>query len=470
MQTIKTAAVVVLMMTVLYGIFIALNNNEPALPPGLADIALEDPNMEIELGDPVEGDSLIPSAPLIPSSPAPNSVLGSADTAIPKAASPAVLENLNVDKSTPAVDDAPALVDIPKSDRPLPSNFQADPKNLRSTDLPPEIALADNQRSPFSQTSTSLIPNRHQLDPSTSTANNTQTQGSQPPSAAASGNSSLLPSVPNSTPLTSLDGPGSGNIPSGIPTSTPNLDSRSSDNGEVVVAELSYAAAKEKALVKAQEGKLKEALIQMTTWFDRIELTRDEKADLLDLLNALAGEVIYSQRHFLEPSYKVGSKDTVDQVAKLHGITTELLASINQLQAPFVLLPNSDLKVLRGPFRAEINLTTQELTLFLDNMYAGQFPITVGSDHKGNEGTFTVLGKQVDRNYYASNGGTITYNDPRNPYGKHWIDLGQDLCIHGSPATENPQLSNAGCISLSPRDAEDVYNILTEGSKVTLKR
>lgn len=470
MQTIKTAAVVVLMMTVLYGIFIALNNSEPALPPGLADIALEDPNMEIELGEPVEGDSLIPSAPLIPSSPASNSVLGSADTAIPKAASPAVLENLNVDKSTPAVEDAPALVDIPKSDRPLPSNFQTDPKNLRSTDLPPEIALADNQRSPFSQTSTSLIPNRPQLDPSTSTANNTQAPSSQPTIAGESGNSSLQPSAPNSTPLTSLDGTGSGSIPSGIPTSTPNLDSRSSDKGEVVVAELSFAAAKEKALVKAQEGKLKEALIQMTTWFDRIELTRVEKEDLLDLLNALAGEVIYSQRHFLEPSYKVGSKDTVDQVAKLHGITTELLASINQLQAPFVLLPNSDLKVLRGPFRAEINLTTQELTLFLDNMYAGQFPITVGSDHKGNEGTFTVLGKQVDRNYYASIGGTISYNDPRNPYGKHWIDLGQDLCIHGSPATENPQLSNAGCISLSPRDAEDVYNILTEGSKVTLKR
>jgi lipoprotein-anchoring transpeptidase ErfK/SrfK len=483
-QTIKTAAVVVLMMSVLYGIFIAINNNEPALPPGLADLALDDPNMDIELGDPIDGDNLVPSVPLADSSGIGTKELGANELAIPQTPAPEMLENLGVEEPLGSGPTDPSqLVDIPKVDSSARDNAATDPQNMRSTPQANDDLLNQTSRNksflpvstpvPNTVSGSGTLPGNNTAFPSSgTTAGNLNPNGStlipSPPQLAdtSSAIDSPTPSPANATPLSALAANNS--TPSPLPTaSTIGNDSRPN---EVAIAELSYADSKEKALAKAQDGKLKEALIQMTAWYGRAELTYDEKADLLNLLNALAAEVIYSRRHFLESSYKAGPRESLEDIAKLHGISLELLASINQIPTPYILLPNTELKVLRGPFRAEVDLTTKELTLYLDNMFAGQFPISVGSDTKEIDGSFSIMSKQTNRNYYAANGGTVSHTDPNNPYGKHWLDLGQDLCIHGSAAAENSPLNNAGCISLSPRDAEDVYNILTVGSKVTIKR
>jgi len=485
-QTIKTAAVVVLMMTVLYGIFIALSSNEPALPPGLADFALNEPSMDIELGEPVDGDNLIPAVPLAATTPGGSKELGTNELAIPQNGGPEMLENLGVrEPNTTEKTESGNLVDIPKGDNLPRADTATNPENVRTTSQPEEDLLRqDNPRS-FLPVSTPL-PNSNRSDaPASEVGNNRSTVPSAqgpatdaapsggslipaPPQLASPGSSPSLPSLESgsATPLSALTDNRT-SVPGGLPTSTPDAIAKPA---EVTLAETSYAEAKAKALEKAREGKLKEALLQMSSWFDRAELTYEEKADLINLLNALAAEVIYSRRHFLETSYKVGPRESLEDIAKLHGISTELLANINQVPPPYVLLPNTELKVLRGPFRAEVNLTTKELTLYLDNMFAGQFPLSLGSDMKEVDGGFNVMSKQTNRNYYAANGGTVSHADPNNPYGKYWIDLGQDLCIHSSPAAENSPLSNAGCISLSPRDAEDVYNILTVGSKVTITK
>ena len=62
-------------------------------------------------------------------------------------------------------------------------------------------------------------------------------------------------------------------------------------------------------------------------------------------------------------------------------------------------------------------------------------------------------------------------DDPANPLGERWIGLGDRLSIH---STNNPSSIGKsdlpGCISLKPRDAEDVFDILSEGSKVVIRR
>ena len=77
--------------------------------------------------------------------------------------------------------------------------------------------------------------------------------------------------------------------------------------------------------------------------------------------------------------------------------------------------------------------------------------------------------KQPGRTYYAGNGQTLAMEDPGNPYGRVWIGLGGELSIHGQPSTA-PVNSAAGCISLSPTDAGDVYGILSKGSTVSIVR
>ncbi len=517
MQTIKTAAVVVLMVTVLYGVFVGLNTNEPSLPPDLEGFDPNSLGMDIELGSPVSSEDLV-NDPV-------GDGEGFSDTgktldataiAIPTSTNPAALDQVGMTKQ-PAEDPASAstsLLDLPQATNTVPSDKQVAGNTSRSTGLEPEVPFPGREK--VQTVSASLNPpsNANTLG-SNSTSNSGKPLGSNSsmpnslfpaPPELTNGEASASPNLvsqnaptaqtPNavgsepiptdhaaaipagenrSDPATSLADLGSkknvgtpGTEP--LPPSTTNPSVSTTPSSSVTISEPTFELARQKAMEEIQKGKLKEALQQLSAWYNRPELTRDQEADLINILDALAAEVIYSKRHFLESPYKIGPKETLEQVAEIHGVTTDLLASINQIQRPYVLLPSTELKVLRGPFRADIDLTTSELTLYLENMYAGRFPIEVGSDPSAKEGTFTIAGKQMNRNFYGSSGGTVGGNEPSNPYGRHWIDLGQQMCIHGSPEKPIPQLQGAGCISLSPRDAEDVYNILTVGSKINIHR
>ena len=155
-------------------------------------------------------------------------------------------------------------------------------------------------------------------------------------------------------------------------------------------------------------------------------------------------------------------------MSQKYNVPYQLLQKINGIENPNILLPGSELKVLPGPFRADVDLQTQELTLFLGPLYSGRFPITLGTDPEPIEGEFQVRDKQVDKAYFSLDGRTIAAGSPANPFGAVWLDLGREVCIHGSPREGAEQ--RRGCISLSPRDAGDVYGILSLGSKVRILR
>lgn len=221
---------------------------------------------------------------------------------------------------------------------------------------------------------------------------------------------------------------------------------------------------------QASKGELKEALATLSLFYNAPELTLDQHQELLELLDPLAGEVIYSRRHLLDIPYVVGQGETLEQIAKQYEIPVDLLAKINALDLNGTIPASTKIKVVPGPFRAEIDLTRSELTLFLGELYAGRFAIEVGKDPSPKEGIYQVLEKQKNRNFYGKGGTQIAGNDPRNPYGGLWIDLGQDICIHGTPEQALPAQAEMGCISLSPIDANDVFGMLSRGSQVQIRR
>jgi lipoprotein-anchoring transpeptidase ErfK/SrfK len=221
------------------------------------------------------------------------------------------------------------------------------------------------------------------------------------------------------------------------------------------------------AHARIEEGKWYEALFNLSLQYGSGELTEEERRRLGDLLDPLAGKVVYSKEHLIEPAYEVRRGETLMDIAERHNVPWQLLANINEVKDPQVLLPGTKLKVVPGPFRAEVDLARRELVLFAGRLYAGRFPITVGSNPAPKPGEYRVNDKQAGRTFYAGGGQTIPAGDPANPYGQIWIDLGGDVCIHGSP--EKVQ-GGMGCISLSPTDANDVYGILSRGSGVVVRR
>jgi lipoprotein-anchoring transpeptidase ErfK/SrfK len=79
-----------------------------------------------------------------------------------------------------------------------------------------------------------------------------------------------------------------------------------------------------------------------------------------------------------------------------------------------------------------------------------------------------VREKRPGKTFFSLDGRTIPVESPANPFGNAWLDLGSEVCIHGSPVEGGN--SQRGCISLSPRDASDVYGILSVGSQVRILR
>jgi LysM repeat protein len=272
-----------------------------------------------------------------------------------------------------------------------------------------------------------------------------------------------------------------------VTTATTNLPASSSNAGNVVGASYSRqespspdAIAASQARVRlyafhqawkaaqdqVKESRHREALLTLSAFYNDPAIPQQEQDALLEWLDALAARVIYSTEHYLAPQYAVRKGESLYAIAEQYHVPYLLLKNINGVRDPELMLPGTALKIVPGPFRAEVSLKRKELTLFVGGLYAGRFhcqpghaPISIGE--------YTVKEKSNRKTFYSTVG-TVAPNDPRNPYGGIWIDLGNNVAIHGS-ADEAYTDQNATSLSLAPRDAEDVYGILSQGSQVMVK-
>jgi hypothetical protein len=467
-QTIKTAIVIVLLLFVLYGGFVALNGTDTPLNPDLQDLANQD--LMPDVSGP--GSSLSPFGPNTtgPGAIAPASGPTGFDAFNNKPTSSFGSSGGSSATSSPFGTSFPSPPSLP----PFPSNSDASVGANNSLLVPTNTANA---------TSPSMLPSL--------------------PSGSAPSNLSipLLPPLPDFKDVGKADLGKSDSIP--ISTKTPSFGINNSSTNSLPVdlvsspketlpsmpsidypqnndpepssidpiksktASKSYENAKELAMEQISRADLKEALATLSTFYNAPELTSEQRQDLLDLLDALTREVVFSRRHFLETAHVVAPAETMTDVSKRYDVPAEILARINAIDPTSQLPIGAKLKVVPGPFRAEVDLNRSELTLFVGDLYAGRYPVSLGNDPSPKSGPYQVIEKQRSKNYYG-NGVQISAADPRNPYGGFWIDLGQDLCIHGT--SENPTDSKLGCISLSPLDASDVFGMLSRGSPVTIRK
>ncbi|MGO8688514.1 MAG: LysM peptidoglycan-binding domain-containing protein [Thermoguttaceae bacterium] len=229
------------------------------------------------------------------------------------------------------------------------------------------------------------------------------------------------------------------------------------------------------AVVNAEldHGRTADAHRMLSSLYGSPEVPSDMTREINGRLDEMAGVVIYSRQHLLERPYLVQPGDTLERIADTYSVPATLLARINGIRDPQGLKPGRELKVVHGPFAAVVSLEKLELTLMLQDRYAGRFAIGLGTDHRPIERTYTVCEKVLNPGYGGYGGGSFAVQpgDPKNPLGKFWIGLGDQIGIHG---TTNPagigRTDNPGSICLSDRDIDDVYGILSVGSKVIIQR
>lgn len=214
------------------------------------------------------------------------------------------------------------------------------------------------------------------------------------------------------------------------------------------------------------EGHMADALLALSLWYGSPDLPTDQNEKLNGLLDQLAGTVIYSTHHFMQAPYQVSVGETLNQIADQFKLPWQFLAKVNSIPNPNELVVGQELKVVHGPFRAEIDLDSQELTLFLHRHYAGRFSIRIGQTPFPNSGQYEVVDQMVEgRDYVAGDGSLIPVGAPSNPYGQLSLGLTDGLVIHAGP---NRDGGSVGCIMLQQKDLEDICLILSLGSRVTI--
>lgn len=220
-----------------------------------------------------------------------------------------------------------------------------------------------------------------------------------------------------------------------------------------------YEAAKRRAETALGQNKLVDALRELTPWYANAALSSEEQSQLVDLLGQLAGSVVYSREHWLTAPHVVRDGESVETIAQQHQIPWQLLAKINGIDDPNSLHPGEELKVVPGPFHGELSADQQWLTLYVDNLYAGRFRVHARNSIMGSDSALPVAKVPADH--------------PTNAVRCRYISLGGSVLVIDTDGIERgtiPPPGSAGWMRLDPRDMDDVYNILSDRSQVTLRR
>jgi hypothetical protein len=430
MNFLKNLMIIAVLAAVGYGVYVSLarNNADPGQPPGVAEGWPVVPKVEL----PGAKSSASPSGPLALSGGTGRTGAGTTPPLVPSL--PATLNGTSLPTVAGPTSAAPAV--------PYGSSAPSSPINPSSSSM---AALG----SPLSPDGVSAMPKSNLAGPSPTTMPPTDTvcNLTPPPELSALNATSPKPTNPADAIL----------------------------QGKFVALMLDV----QKAL---DDGKFAEAHLALSHLYGKADLPAEQSKQITALLDQLAGTVIYSRQYYLEPPYVIQQGETIETIAQKYSVPWELLARINGMISPTTattdlslkdrpLPAKMELKVVRGPFDAVVNLDKYELTLLLQGRYAGRFPIAVGRDQPTLEGSYTVREKALNPAYYGPDGVTINANDPRNPLGHAWIGLTDSIGIHG---VADPQAigrsDNRGAIGVGDRDLQDLYGILSVGSRVTVMR
>lgn len=202
-----------------------------------------------------------------------------------------------------------------------------------------------------------------------------------------------------------------------------------------------------------------------TMYWERPEL----RSEVLARIQQTARRIYFQpQPHFMD-AYEVQSSDRLQEIAGQFKVSWQYLAKLNRVD-PRQIRPGQKLKVIEGPFGAVVDLRRFELTVESYGYFVACFPVGIGKDGTTPIGEFTVQDKLEDPTYYGPDR-VIANDDPANPLGEFWIAIGDGYGLHGT-IDENSigRAESRGCVRLRNQDIADLYDLLTVGSRVVIRR
>ncbi len=276
-------------------------------------------------------------------------------------------------------------------------------------------------------------------------------------------------SNPETETLASLSLPA---FPTDNSLSNNSPNNNSTANNSLRTQPTSFAATRLAVQAALDRGELSQALLLLSDWHGDPSLTPSEASEVHTLLGQLAGSVIYSTEHRLEPPYMVQAGEQLETIAKKFDVPWQLLAKINGIGSADQLQPGQQLKVMRGPFSAHIDISQRKMTLMLDRRYAGRFSLEMDSRVSIEEGHWAVNQKLLTpANVSLPGSGPTAPNEERSLMLSSTNGAVTQVAILRGATTANPLGTTTGReMRMNPTDAKDVFDILSLGSKVVIRR
>jgi len=452
-------------------LFLMINSSPPPPPKEVADAMLEVPEIE-------EGMSPI-DIEEAPSDYAPSNGIGGGEA-------PAYVPPADTTGEAPSWSPPPSeqqTADTTNGLPPLPDGAEAQmsmPQTPRSADETLSQTAADSLTSSPPQPPTATTLPQDSVDPTSRLNAHSQRHTSeavsplqmQNPYLTSGEGGTVSPETTSADTVPSADA--AGNVVSSGGAADPFSNDAASAFGGGVNGDLSlnsqpaqpttpFTVVRSAAEESLRRGELSQALLMLSDYYGDPRLTPEEDQQLNTLLSQLAGTVIYSTKHELEPAYRVQAGETLADIASRYNVTAALLAKINGVQQQAPLQPNRELKVVRGPFRAIVDYKSGEIRLLLDGRYAGKFAVEFTTSTP--DGMWKVQQKLPSESAVAATGTAkqLILAPASAPARQQ-----QTLAIVSS---EQPNTAVAGPqVIVSPRDMNDLFDILTVGASVTTRQ
>lgn len=234
------------------------------------------------------------------------------------------------------------------------------------------------------------------------------------------------------------------------------------------------------------------ARLELTRLLDGNQLSATERAAAYQGINTLAEQLFFSSKILpgdtLSQWYTVKKGDALARIVRNEKLNVEwdFIQRINRLPNERAISPGMRLKLVYGPFDAEVVKREYRLNLYAgrgpDRVMVASLPCGLGEGNSTPVGTFTVRTGSKLKNPEWRNPRTGEYfaaSNPLNPIGERWIGLqGADAQsarhtqygIHGTidPGSIGAQAS-MGCVRLGDAEVQVAYELLTGGSMIMIR-
>lgn len=212
--------------------------------------------------------------------------------------------------------------------------------------------------------------------------------------------------------------------------------------------------------------KAKEALKQIVDRFPDSE----EAGPAAQKIESLNIKILFSNVGTDDSSlYEIQQGDTLSKIASQFGTTVELIKESNNLDNDLIL-PGRRLKVNKAKFNIVVDKNTNTLML---QKAGGEtvktYVVSTGKDFSTPVGTFKIEEKLVRPLWYKV-GAVVEPDSSEYELGLRWMGLSIDgYGIHGTKSASSiGKYITKGCVRMKNEDVVELYNIVPEGTEVTI--